>query len=712
MEKDNKQSSITWVKDNFNTIVLSLVLIQITIMLFHTKINMVFAFVLFCLPIVLFVLMKDSLDNEKVKKSSFNFCKISFLIFLYSCVMSLTRLMNRNISNKHNSVMIISLMGFGIMTIIYFFLITNKDINKFLDEFYDTTILVLDKNAKIVDKELGDITLCVNKETKNPEILSEKDRFLHMLVLGPTGSGKTSQILLPLIYQDIQNPNCGITVIEPKADLAEKVYFMVKEMNKKHGTNKQVIYFNPIMPDCPYFNPLIGREEEVIENMATTFNSFSADSGQFFKDNNEILLRYSLTVLKRLRGDETNFIEWSRLISNPEYGRKLIQEFEKISAPTEDIMVQNKEIASWFRNEYFIEKSKMYEFTSALRTQISKIISNKYLRKVLNPEHAEESIDFVKHLASTDVVAIATAQGELRDLGTFLGYFIILQFQSATFKRPSPEETRTPHFLFIDEFQKYSNPGFADMLTQGRSYRVASHLATQNRALIGMNSGRQARDFISLVSTNARNVIMFPGANSEDAEYYSKEFGEVEVLESSNSKSRQTFNPLYGLKAMNYPTESTMEKMSLKARFSASDIMYLPFGEITYRIVKKNSVQEPKVGRISYIPNELNNVLDDQIFNFREEWTRIEKLEEEKLNSFDNDDEEVINDIPIFEEVKKQRTKPTQNKNYVDEKSEYRESVIEDDLDIVNMTVSKPQTKQKAKKPLTSQEIDLMDELI
>ena len=710
MNNDKIINPIGWVKDNFKILMTSLLVIQITIMLFYSKINIILAFILFCIPVVLFLVMKDSLEDEKVKKSSFIICKVSLLIFFYSLIMTLIRLMNRKLDNKNNAIMVIAFMGFGVMSIMYIFILTNKEANKALESLYDKTLMVLDKNVKKEDKKVGDVVLCINQETKEPEILSEKDRFLHMLVLGPTGSGKTSQVIIPMVYQDLQNPNCGITIIEPKADLAEKIYFMVKELNKRTGSNKEVVYFNPIMPDCPYFNPLIGREEEVIENMATTFNSFSADSGQFFKDNNEILLRNSLAVLKRLRGDETNFIEWSRLISNPEYGRKLIQEFEKISAPTEDIMVQNKEIASWFRNEYFIEKSKMYEFTSALRTQISKIISNKYLRKVLNPEHSKDSIDFVKHLASTDVVAIATAQGELRDLGTFLGYFIILQFQSATFKRPAPEETRVPHFLYIDEFQKYSNPGFADMLTQGRSYRVASHLATQNRALIGMNSGRQARDFISLVSTNARNVIMFPGANSEDAEYYSKEFGEIEVLETSNSKSRQSFNPLYGLKSMNYPTESTMERAALKARFSASDIMYLPFGEVTYRIIKNNSVQDPKIGKISYIPKELNDVLDEQIFAFREEWARFEKEEDEKFG-YSDDVEEVYEDIPIFEDVKKQVQKQPQNRNYVNEKDEYRESVIEDDLEILNMN-SGSDKKQKSNKPLSQKEIDIMDELI
>ena len=63
------------------------------------------------------------------------------------------------------------------------------------------------------------------------------------------------------------------------------------------------------------------------------------------------------------------------------------------------------------------------------------------------------------------------------------------------------------------------------MLTQGRSYRVASHLATQARAQIGMGSGKDGKSFIELVSTNCRNKLIYPGISFTDAKFYSDEFG-------------------------------------------------------------------------------------------------------------------------------------------------------------------------------------------
>lgn len=458
-----------------------------------------------------------------------------------------------------------------------------------------------------VERKTGDIKLCQNKDSKQDVFIPCKDRFLHMLVLGPTGSGKTSQIILPLLNQDLQNKDAGITVIEPKGDLAEKAYAMAQYYGRK------AVYFNPILESCPTFNPLYGKEEDVIENMVTAFKMLNPDSAQYFQDMNEQLLRNALKVLKRTKGNNATLIDLSRLISNTAgSGRKLVaNEFTKLESPTDAIAKENQDISNYFLSDYFNEKSKTFENTSGVRSQVAKIVSNKFLRKVLNPE-GKSDIDFDNHLETGTVICISTAQGKLRDLGKFLGYFIILNFQSSTFKRPGNENTRRNHFLYIDEFQSYSNPGFADMLTQGRSYRVASHLATQNRALIGMGSGRDGDDFVELVSTNARNIVLFPGGNYNDAKYYSEQFGEVDKITIGESSSKTAASPLVVGKMQ--PAKDTFSiKEETEARMSPTDIILRPFGEITYSIVQNNTLQPASIGKISYIDKDLNEILDRMV---------------------------------------------------------------------------------------------------
>ena len=483
-------------------------------------------------------------------------------------------------------------------------------------------------NFNFMEKKPGDVVLCRNKETKQDVIIPRKDRFLHMLVLGPTGSGKTSQIILPMLNQDLQNKEAGITVIEPKGDLAEKAYAMAQFYGRK------AIYFNPILESCPTFNPLYGKEEDVIENIVTAFKMLNPDSAQYFQDMNEQLLRNALKVLKRTKGNNATLIDLSRLISNTGgSGRKLVQgEFNSMEAPTDAIAKENEDIANYFLSDYFNEKSKTFENTSGVRSQVAKIVSNKFLRKVLNPQ-GKSDIDFDNHLETGTVICISTAQGKLRDLGRFLGYFIILNFQAATFKRPGNENTRRDHFLYIDEFQSYSNPGFADMLTQGRSYRVASQLATQNRALIGMGSGRDGDDFVELVSTNARNIVLFPGGNYNDAKYYSEQFGEIDKITIGEGSSRSAGNPLLISKMQ--PAKDTFQiKEETEARMSPTDIILRPFGEITYSIVQKNTLQPADIGQISYIDKDLNTLLDEMVMENNIMMTM--GIDPNKFRDFDN----------------------------------------------------------------------------
>lgn len=574
-----------------------------------------------------FTIIKKGL-KEKAKSAGLVVLKISLVIMTLTLVniplVKLSQFVDAGVP------VFIFIMVSTITCVALVTVFTRKGVKDGLEKYLESDINIPSKKK---DENHGDVVICKDAETGKPVILPYKDRFLHMLILGATGTGKTSQVLLPLIYQDMQNHQMGITVIEPKGDLAEKAYAMAEYFGRP------ALYFNPTLPDCPCFNPLYGREEDVLENMATTFKMLNPDSPQYFLDLNETLIRNSIKVLKRVENDpagqaqkflsngiSATLIDLSKLVHNAGGGgRTIVMAFSKIAGETEAINKENADIASWFLLDYFAEKSKIYENSSGLRSQVTNIISNPHLRRVLNPDSNETGINFDKHLAEGGVLCITTAQGALRDLGRYLGYFIILQLQAAVFKRPGTEFTRKPCSLYIDEFQVYSNPGFADMLTQGRSYRVASHLATQNRALMAMGGGRDGKNFVSLVSTNARNVILFPGGSYEDADYYAKQFGEVTKITKEVGITRKKFNPLYGFHKVGYASESIRNTEKKTLRFSPTDIIYRPFGEIIYSIVQNNSVQLPGVGKISYIDKEVNEVLDNMVRSYNSPIVYFEK---------------------------------------------------------------------------------------
>ena len=211
--------------------------------------------------------------------------------------------------------------------------------------------------------------------------------------------------------------------------------------------------------------------------------------------------------------------------------------------------------------------------------------------------------------------------------------------------------------LYIDEFQVYANPGFEDMLTQGRSYRVASHLATQTRALIG-RGGKDGRDFLEVVSTNARNLVIYPGGSADDAKYYEALFGEEEEVRFQKGISQTKFSIWSLFSKFTPATESIRESKEMVARYSATDIMYQPFGRVFYRIIKNNSIQPPGISQIEYIPKELNDTLDRMV----EEYNAAQL------------EEDTSSEIPMV------------STTALDD-SEHMEDVVDDDNDIVDPLV-------------------------
>lgn len=623
---ENKENLIKSISEYYFTIFLSLSGIQLTVFLLCLILKKSIL-ILHITPItllwVLYLAFKDSIPKQKEKDLSFLLLKIDTLIFMIALVNNgILSALNAVAQNSpfifKESSMVLILVDVMIV-LVTLALVMNETFKEKMNVLHETdTSKLINKEANDVQIKPGDAVLGTDLKTGKPVVLPLKDRYLHMLIIGPTGSGKTSQSIIPMIHRDMQNLEIGITVLEPKGDLAEKIFAMARHYNR------EVLYFNPILPDSPYFNPLYGDENDVLENMATTFKMLNPDSSQFFLDMNETTIKRAIKVIKRIKGDDATLLDLETILNNTaNQGRKMINDFQKLTPENPSIARENADIAQWFLDDYYSGIkgdrgcTKTFEHCSGLRSQVAKLTSNKYLRRVLNPPPGESKngINFDDALERGIVITMATAQGKLRDLGRYLGYFIILQLQASVFRRPGNEDTRRGNMLFIDEFQVYTTPGFADMLTQGRSYRVASHLATQARDQIAMGGGKDGKNFVTVVDVNARNKIVYPGSFS-DAEFYSKQFGEVVEKETKQTRAYSAFAGGKGIFADKI-SESTSEVR--KVRITPTDIVYRKFGEITYAILQNDTLQTPGFSKIEYIPRELHELLNKMVAEYNAE---------------------------------------------------------------------------------------------
>lgn len=412
------------------------------------------------------------------------------------------------------------------------------------------------------------IVVGVNKKNNKEVLWREADRRKHMMIVGPIGSGKMSQSIVPFIAQDLKNENMGITLIEPKGDLALRVNDLAKEYGRK------TFYFDLKSESNAIPNPLKGEIADVIENFVMAYRTVAGGSSTFFLNIVEQLIRETITVLKAVNGEETNLVEFNKFIHNTaDYGTKMIKKFSYLTTISAEEERKKKKTVKWFKNDYFVKNSKLFEHCSDIRRVMNNIIEAYGLEEKVADRKIEE-INFEKHLKDGDVVIVSTSAGNMGAGYQLYSQLISLSFQSAVFRRKCSMSTiqSKMNAVYIDEFQMYVNSNFIDLVTQGAAYNVALHLSTQSRSLIGIYL--KASDIgpikgVDAICSNIQNTILYPGVNISDAEYYLNQFGEVNG----------------------------------KAIVTATDIVYRPFGETTCFLVKNGKFKKPIVLKSIFLPN-------------------------------------------------------------------------------------------------------------
>ena len=225
----------------FSTIYFSVLVIFINLFIFQMTLGFsstILNLVLSIVAIVTFLILKDGV-NEKIKFKKIIFkliLVVSVVVLINGFIFDMTSsLSNTTLMKGVKTLMILLDIGMLVSSLGVF---TNEGINNainiilmepFLDRFINEA-----EEIKPGDAVLG-YEVVNGVKTDKPVILPLKDRFLHMLILGPTGCGKTSQSITPMINRDMKNDDMGITVLEPKGDLAEKVFgkFQVSKNNIK-----------------------------------------------------------------------------------------------------------------------------------------------------------------------------------------------------------------------------------------------------------------------------------------------------------------------------------------------------------------------------------------------------------------------------------------------------------------------------------------------
>lgn len=420
-----------------------------------------------------------------------------------------------------------------------------------------------------------------------------RDFFTHMLIVGPPRSGKTATLLKPMIYQLLlakkRGVPLGLSVIEPKGDMAQMVADMCRVMDIPYT------HVDPLQESTHTFNPMQGDIDDVAEATVSVLKSMFGKQEAFFATVQELSARYVTKLLKELQGDKLDLQDVLRALRDPKLLEMKVKELKREKGPSD--------LVEFFEHELLGSlKEKYQQFVIGLRAQLENLTSNRYLQRVMT---GESDINLDSHFEHGGVLGVNTAMGKLGRAGDAFGQFVIMHLQNATFRRPGTEGSRIPHFMIIDEFSRYINPDVERFLSAAPEYKVAGILAVQSLGQLEVESGKiPSRAMKQAIISNCRNKIAFGGLGAQDAKEFAEEFGKKQIILRQATFSHRALLPRL------FP-DSYRDTEKEEYRFFYTQLMDgLPRFHYIAKLLQDGHPQPPVLAKGDFVPRDWRDRLD------------------------------------------------------------------------------------------------------
>lgn len=235
-------------------------------------------------------------------------------------------------------------------------------------------------------------------------------------------------------------------------------------------------------------------------------------------------------------------------------------------------------------------------------TQLNNLVRHPGLKAALCGK--TNLINFDEALEKGSVITACSRKGELGILqAKAFGMFFILQFQDAVLRRKGNEDSRTPHFLYIDEFPEYINKDMEVMFTLFRKYRCGVAVALQNLSQLEKSGQSYYRQ---VVLANTKTQIVFGDTVPEDSAYWASAFGIEKIPDMSSSFSIKDGK-------LNKDTKLVVAE---KARMKAYKIQDQSFGNVFYKTKNAKGTSVFGKGKTNFLDSKYKEKANTQMFNF------------------------------------------------------------------------------------------------
>ncbi len=337
---------------------------------------------------------------------------------------------------------------------------------------------------------------------ERPIYLGEDDRRRHVYIIGKTGTGK-SQLLEEMVMQDI-NAGRGVAVIDPHGDLIDGI---MQRMPADRA--EDVVYFDPSDSERPMgLNMLEARSEQQKHYVVTSivglmYKLYDPMKTGIIGPRFEHAIRNAMLTVMSEPGN--TFVEVVRVLTDSGFVQELLP---KVSDP-----IVRRYWTDQIAQTADFHKSEVLDY---IVSKFGRFVTNKLMRNIIG--QSKSSFDFRTVMDEGKILLVNLSKGKMgEENSNFLGLILVPRILiSAMSRQEMPEEQRRDFYLYVDEFQNFATPDFAQILSEARKYRL--NLIVANQFI-----GQMEEEVKNAVFGNVGTVVAFR-VGVTDANYLQHEF--------------------------------------------------------------------------------------------------------------------------------------------------------------------------------------------
>ncbi|MDP2705515.1 MAG: type IV secretion system DNA-binding domain-containing protein [bacterium] len=313
--------------------------------------------------------------------------------------------------------------------------------------------------------------------------LNSNQRVRHTHVIGASGTGK-STLLLNLILQDIRNGE-GIAVLDPHGDLVNTILEHIPEERFE-----DVIVLDPSDEEYAIGFNILSAHSELEKNLLASdlvavFRRLSTAWGDQMTS---VFSNAVIAFLESTRGG--TLADLRRFLIEPSFRTEFLK------------TVTDPEVVYYWTRAYPLLSGRPQ---APIITRLDAFLRPKPIRNMVSQK--ENRLNFAEIMNGGKILLARLSQGAIGEENAYLfGSLLVSKFHQLVMGRQETrEEDRRDFWLYIDEFQNFSTPSMASILSGARKYRLGLTLAHQELRQL------EARDpdVASAVLANACTRICF-----------------------------------------------------------------------------------------------------------------------------------------------------------------------------------------------------------